>query len=107
MIGERIKKLRLQHGISLTELAERAGIAKSYISSIERGLQSNPSIQVLEKIASVFNTTAENLLKEDDIVPTKTIDSEWMNILQEAINSGIPKEELMKFIEFNKYKQGK
>ncbi|MEH6938339.1 helix-turn-helix domain-containing protein [Bacillus sp. JJ664] len=107
MIGERIKKLRLQHGMSLTELAERAGIAKSYISSIERGLQSNPSIQVLEKIASVFNTTAENLLKEDDIAPTKTIDSEWMNILQEAINSGIPKEELMKFIEFNKYKQGK
>ncbi|WP_088012468.1 helix-turn-helix domain-containing protein [Gottfriedia acidiceleris] len=106
MIGERIKKLRLQHGMSLTELAERAGIAKSYISSIERNLQSNPSIQVLEKIAGVFNTTAESLLK-DDIDPTKIIDSEWMDILQEAINSGIPKDELIKFIEFNKYKQGK
>lgn len=106
MIGERIKKLRLQHGMSLTELAERAGIAKSYISSIERQLQSNPSIQVIEKIASVFNTTAENLLK-GDTESTQVIDSEWMKILQEAINSGIPKEELMKFIEFNKYKQGK
>jgi XRE family transcriptional regulator, master regulator for biofilm formation len=105
MIGERIKKLRLQHGMSLTELAERAGIAKSYISSIERQLQSNPSIQVLEKIANVFNTTAENLLKgNDDLAPV--IDSEWMKILQEAINSGIPKEELIKFIEFNKFKQG-
>ncbi|WP_430509962.1 helix-turn-helix domain-containing protein [Gottfriedia solisilvae] len=106
MIGERIKKLRLQHGMSLTELAERAGIAKSYISSIERQLQSNPSIQVLEKIATVFNTTAENLLKGNDDT-MKVIDSEWMSILQEAINSGIPKEELIKFIEFNKYKQGK
>jgi len=106
MIGERIKKLRLQHGMSLTELAERAGIAKSYISSIERNLQSNPSIQVLEKIAGVFNTTAENLLKEN-LNPKQMIDSEWMNILQEAINSGIPKEELIRFIEFNKYKQGK
>lgn len=106
MIGERIKKLRLQHGMSLTELAERAGIAKSYISSIERQLQSNPSIQVLEKIAAVFNTTAENLLKGNDDT-MKVIDSEWMSILQEAINSGIPKDELIKFIEFNKYKQGK
>ncbi len=106
MIGERIKKLRLQHGMSLTELAERAGIAKSYISSIERQLQSNPSIQVLEKIATVFNTTAENLLKGND-ESAEVIDSEWMKILQEAITSGIPKEELIKFIEFNKFKQGK
>ncbi|WP_088041600.1 helix-turn-helix domain-containing protein [Bacillus sp. EAC] len=105
MIGERIKKLRLQHGISLTELAERAGVAKSYISSIERQLQSNPSIQVLDKIADVFNTTAEYLLKEDNDV-TNQIDSEWMKILQEAIESGIPKEELIKFIEFNKFKKG-
>ncbi|MBD2798676.1 helix-turn-helix transcriptional regulator, partial [Xenorhabdus sp. 18] len=47
MIGERIKRLRLQKGISLTELAEKAGVAKSYISSIERNLQKNPSIQFL------------------------------------------------------------
>jgi len=106
MIGERIKKLRLQHGMSLTELAERAGVAKSYISSIERQLQSNPSIQVLDKISEVFNTTAENLLK-DDVDVTNVIDSEWMKILQEAIDSGIPKEELKQFIEFNKFKQGK
>ncbi len=42
MIGERIKRLRLQKGISLTELAEKAGVAKSYISSIERNLQKKP-----------------------------------------------------------------
>lgn len=106
MIGERIKKLRLQHGMSLTELAERAGIAKSYISSIERQLQTNPSIQVLEKIATVFHTTAENLLKEEQD-QQNVIDYEWLNILQDAINSGIPKEELIKFIEFNKFKNGK
>ena len=37
MIGERIKKLRLQHGMSLTELAERAGIARNTLRAIERG----------------------------------------------------------------------
>jgi len=105
MIGERIKKLRLQHGMSLTELAERADIAKSYISSIERNIQSNPSIQVLEKIAAVFNTTAENLLSgSSDPVEA---DNEWMQILKEAMSSGVSKEEFKNFIEFNKYKHGK
>jgi XRE family transcriptional regulator of biofilm formation len=105
MIGERIKKLRLQHGMSLTELAERASIAKSYISSIERNLQSNPSIQVLEKIATVFHTTAENLLKESQ--EPIAVDNEWMQILKEAMASGVSKEEFKNFIEFNKFKQGK
>ena len=45
MIGERIKRLRLQKGISLTELAEKAGVAKSYISSIERNLQNGSKIK--------------------------------------------------------------
>ncbi|WP_430509959.1 helix-turn-helix domain-containing protein [Gottfriedia solisilvae] len=105
MIGERIKKLRLQHGMSLTELAERADIAKSYISSIERNIQSNPSIQVLEKIAAVFNTTAENLLS--GISDPVEADNEWMQILKEAMSSGVSKEEFKNFIEFNKYKNGK
>lgn len=105
MIGERIKKLRLQHGMSLTELAERADIAKSYISSIERNIQSNPSIQVLEKIAVVLNTTAENLLS--GISDPVEVDNEWMQILKEAMSSGVSKEEFKNFIEFNKYKNGK
>ncbi|MCI4060811.1 helix-turn-helix domain-containing protein, partial [Bacillus cereus] len=54
MIVERIKRLRLQKGISLTELAEKDGVAKSYISSIERNLQKNPSIQFIENIAAVI-----------------------------------------------------
>ena len=65
MIGERIKRLRLQKGISLTELAEKAGVAKSYISSIERNLQKNPSIQFLEKIAAVLQIPVDTLLHDE------------------------------------------
>ncbi len=49
MIGERIKRLRLQKGISLTELAEKAGVAKSYISSIERNLQKTLPFSFLKR----------------------------------------------------------
>lgn len=55
MIGQRIKQYRTQKKMSLSEMAERAGIAKSYLSSIERSIQSNPSIQILEKISSVLD----------------------------------------------------
>lgn len=54
MIGQRIKNFRLQKQLSLSELAEKAGVAKSYLSSIERNIQSNPSVQFLEKIAAVL-----------------------------------------------------
>ncbi|MDF2716869.1 MAG: sinR, partial [Paenibacillus sp.] len=44
MIGERIRVLRLGKGWSISELADKANVAKSYISSMERDIQKNPSI---------------------------------------------------------------
>ncbi|MCT4567446.1 helix-turn-helix domain-containing protein [Bacillus thuringiensis] len=83
MIGERIKRLRLQKGISLTELAEKAGVAKSYISSIERNLQKNPSIQFLEKIAAVLQIPVDTLL-HDETTKETNLDSEWTQLVKDA-----------------------
>ncbi|MGX2961370.1 helix-turn-helix domain-containing protein [Peribacillus sp. JNUCC 23] len=44
-------RIRKQRGLTLSELAEKAFISKLYLSNIERSLNKNPSIQVLEKIA--------------------------------------------------------
>ncbi|ENQ3104906.1 Anti-repressor SinI [Bacillus sp. 491mf] len=106
MIGERIKRLRLQRGISLTELAEKAGVAKSYISSIERNLQKNPSIQFLEKISSVLHVPVDVLL-HDEPTEEHAMDSEWIKLVKEAMHSGISKEQFREFLEFNKWKQQK
>ncbi|MGG2093112.1 helix-turn-helix domain-containing protein [Bacillus sp. S13(2024)] len=104
MIGERIKRLRLQRGISLTELAEKAGVAKSYISSIERNLQKNPSIQFLEKISNVLHVPVDILL-HDKPTEESAMDSEWINLVKEAMHSGVSKEQFREFLEFNKWKQ--
>ena len=48
MIGMRVKKIREQKNMTMSELAEKAGVAKSYLSSLERNLQKNPTIQFLE-----------------------------------------------------------
>jgi transcriptional regulator with XRE-family HTH domain len=37
-LGERIKALRTEKAVTLTQLAERSGISKGSLSSIERGL---------------------------------------------------------------------
>lgn len=102
MIGERVKKLRQERKMSMTELADKAGVAKSYLSSIERNLQKNPSVQFLEKISKALNVPVDSLLY--DTVEDKHIDSDWVNIVEQAMDSGISKEQFREFIEFNKWK---
>lgn len=103
MIGDRIKNLRIERKLSLTELAERAGVAKSYLSSIERNLQTNPSIQFLEKISNVLNVPVDYLLHEMKEDETE-LDPEWISIVQEAMKSGVSKEQFREFLEFNKWR---
>src|SRR3954468_7921671 len=102
MIGDRVKKLRLEKKMSLSELALKAGVAKSYLSSLERNLQTNPSVQFLEKIGSVLGVPVDNLILEQ---PNKEdLDSDWMKLVQEAMASGVSKEQFREFLEFNKWK---
>lgn len=102
MIGARVKQLREEKKMSMTELAEKAGVAKSYLSSLERNLQTNPSIQFLEKIAIVLGVPVDSLLFDD--LNRDTLDSEWIRIVEEAMKSGVSKQQFKEFIEFNKWK---
>ncbi|KAB7672525.1 helix-turn-helix domain-containing protein [Bacillus sp. B1-b2] len=102
MIGDRVKQLRLEKRMSLSELADQAGVAKSYLSSLERNLQSNPSIQFLEKIAAVFHIPVDQLLHDQQ--NKDDLDSEWLKIVKEAMDSGVSKNEFREFLEFNKWR---
>lgn len=107
MIGERVTKYRLAKGLSLSELADRAGVAKSYLSSIERNIQSNPSVQFLEKIATVLNIPVETFLIEDVTTSSEVsevLDQEWADLVREAMALGVSKEQFREFLEFNKWK---
>ena len=56
--GLRVRELRARSGISQELLAERAGLDRTYISSVERG-ERNISIVNIEKIAHALNVTNE------------------------------------------------
>jgi transcriptional regulator with XRE-family HTH domain len=61
-LGERVRALRKQRRWSLEELAERAGMHVTYLSSVERGYR-NPTLNVLAALASALGVTLGLLLK--------------------------------------------
>lgn len=50
LVGWNLRKLRVAKGLTIEELADRAGLADSYVSKMERGL-TNSSVDSLEHLA--------------------------------------------------------
>lgn len=65
MIGQQIKKFRLNNGLRISDLARRADVSKSLISQIERG-NANPSIETIRAIASALEVPLFALFLEED-----------------------------------------
>ena len=94
MIGERIREIRLARGLSITSLSQQAGVAKSYISRIERGLQRNPSMDFIAKVAVVLETDLLDLIATEE----SGIDQEWLDMVRAAIAKGIKKEQFQELL---------
>jgi transcriptional regulator with XRE-family HTH domain len=60
-LGVRVRELRLLRGLTLAEVAERAGFGKAYLSRIENG-RKVPPIGTLARIATVLDVEAASLL---------------------------------------------
>lgn len=60
MYGERIKELRIHHGLSQQALGELLGVSAVAVGKWERG-QSQPDIGTLTRLADIFRTTIDDL----------------------------------------------
>jgi XRE family transcriptional regulator of biofilm formation len=107
MIGKNIYDIRKKRGLTLTELAERSSISKSYLSNIERNLNQNPSLQVMQKIALVLDVDMKTLLISESNSETQNLlENEWLDFVHELKETGIEKEQLQEYktiIEFIKW----
>ena len=107
MIGKNINKIRRQKGYTLSDLAKRTGISKSYLSNIERDLKKNPSIQVIEKISSVLEVDLKTLLEFGaDIEADEQLEQEWLDFIQELKRAAIDKDRIHEYrilVEFIKW----
>ncbi|MGN6467939.1 MAG: helix-turn-helix domain-containing protein [Rhizobiaceae bacterium] len=61
VLARNLRLARARVGISQEELANRAGIDRTYVSGIERGVR-NPTVAILARLAAELDTTASDLL---------------------------------------------
>jgi transcriptional regulator with XRE-family HTH domain len=100
-IGDRIKAIRKDKGITQTDLALKAGISRTYLADLE-GNRYNPSLSILKVIATALN------VKLSDIIEGKEKDPElsesYIEVLQSAKKAGITPDKLQALIEILKNK---
>ncbi len=69
-LGQKVKNLRREKGLTLDQLAHATGSSKSYMWEIENKPVARPSAEKLGRIAEVLGVTAEYLMDQDRTEPT-------------------------------------
>lgn len=61
IIGQNIRKERLEHNISIDELAEMLGLSPAFVGLIERG-QRGAKLDNILKLSEIFDTDINNII---------------------------------------------
>ena len=59
--GSRLRQLREDHGLTLTELARQAMVSKGYLSMIENGTRRDVSPPVVARLAAALDVAIKEL----------------------------------------------
>jgi transcriptional regulator with XRE-family HTH domain len=62
LLGENVRRLRKERGLSQEELAFQAGMKRSYLSDLERGTR-NPTVRALGRLAEALQAEPGDLLR--------------------------------------------
>lgn len=60
-LGETVRAIRLEQGLSQKEAAEAAGIDQSYLSMIESGQRRNPGARIVARLAQMLDVSIDEL----------------------------------------------
>lgn len=107
-VGERIKKRRIELGISQTQLAKKASLTSASISQFESGSR-KPSFDVISKLALALEVNTDYLLgnnyEKEISVTIEPEYAEMISIIKELSEEN--KKLLLDFLEFAKYRNEK
>jgi XRE family transcriptional regulator, regulator of sulfur utilization len=67
-LGKTVQRLRKAYSLSLSELSEQSGVAKSIISQIERN-ETNPTLATIWRLAQALDVSIERVLQDRDDSP--------------------------------------
>jgi transcriptional regulator with XRE-family HTH domain len=65
-VGPRLKRIRTERGVTLTELADQTGISKSTLSRLENG-QRRPSLELLLPLAQAHRVPLDDLVGAPEV----------------------------------------
>ena len=83
-IGERITQLRKQQNLSQDELAKKAEVSRTIIGNYERNANT-PSIEVLIKLAKVFNVSVDYIIGEGELA---ALDKDLLKRIEDIDKTG-------------------
>ncbi|WP_374307975.1 helix-turn-helix domain-containing protein [Methylocella sp.] len=67
-LGKTVQRLRKAYNLSLSELSEHSGVAKSIISQIERN-ETNPTLATIWRLSQALDVSIERVLQANDDEP--------------------------------------
>ena len=67
-LGKTVQRLRKAYSLSLSELSEQSGVAKSIISQIERN-ETNPTLATIWRLAQALDVSIERVLQAAEDEP--------------------------------------
>jgi XRE family transcriptional regulator, regulator of sulfur utilization len=79
-VGREVRAHREARGMSVNVAAQRAGVSKTILATIESGA-GNPSLETLGRIARALDVSVATLLAEDDLLVSRLIprrDDAWI-----------------------------
>jgi len=72
IFGAIVRKRRTEQGISQESLASLAGLHRTYISMLERGIR-NPSLTVILQLAEALDVRAATLIEDLEAKAAKSV----------------------------------
>ncbi|HEY5856968.1 MAG TPA: XRE family transcriptional regulator [Aldersonia sp.] len=83
-LAANVRHLRETHGLSLSQLGERSGVAKATLFKVERG-RTNPTLETMVAIADTFGVAVQDLIKVADRATVDVVrPGEGQNISDDA-----------------------
>lgn len=64
-LKDRLRELREEQRLSLQDVADRVGASKAHIWDLEQGRSTNPSLELMRKLADCFKVSVANLVGEN------------------------------------------
>jgi transcriptional regulator with XRE-family HTH domain len=111
-LSEVLRELREQKNMSLRQVEKKSGVSNAYLSQLETGKIQQPSPHILHKLAEVYNTSYNDLLKVAGYIKQKGKKAS-KNLMEGIALSALEdltdeeKEQVLEYIKFLKSKRRK